>query len=393
MYKINKLIVFIFLSFGLNAQDLSLEKLIDIGIKNNKDIEASIKKIDLQKALVNTAYEVPKTNIELQVGSIQNPGIVDYSLSAVQFFELPKVYQIKKQYQKALVNESMANSKLVIADLKYRISLAYFELGYFERLKGLFQQETNKLYDLEKVYKRRFEEGDADLANVLAIGLKIKEFGIKIRTLEQLEEEQRNKLKVLTYSTSLPQLSFLDADFSKISANPNLINSRLEILNSQVSTAENNVLVEKAKQMPSFKLGAINQSMFGYRNQFIGIAGIEIPIFKKAMQARVEGAKIQKSVLETEYASLENQIKNEMALTFKWIGSDREKVNELETEILPKAETLMDISNKKYKAGAIEYLDWYMFYNQFLGYKTEQIQLLRDLNQRVSLLKFLTENE
>jgi outer membrane protein TolC len=133
--------------------------------------------------------------------------------------------------------------------------------------------------------------------------------------------------------------------------------------------------------------------MFGYRNQFIGIAGVEIPIFRKAMQARVDGAKIQKNILETEYVSLENQIKNEVDLTLKWIASDREKVSELETEILPKSETLMDISNKKYKAGAIEYLDWYLYYNQFLGYKTEQIQLLRDLNQRVSLLKFLTENE
>jgi outer membrane protein TolC len=393
MYKISKLIVLICLSFGLKAQDLSLEKLIEIGIKNNKDIEASIKKIDLQKTLINTAYEVPKTNIELQVGSIQNPGIVDYSLSAAQFFELPKVYQLKKQYQQALVSESEAYSKLAITDLKYRISLAYFELGYFERLKGLYKQETSKLYDLEKVYQRRFEEGESDLANVLAIGLKIKEFGIKIKTLEQLEEEQKSKLKVLTFTTSLPQLSFIDADFSKTIASSKISNSRLEILNSQVITAENNMLVEKSKLMPSLKLGAINQSMFGYRNQFIGIAGVEIPIFRKAMQARVDGAKIQKDILETEYVSLENQIKNEVDLTLKWIASDREKVSELETEILPKSETLMDISNKKYKAGAIEYLDWYLYYNQFLGYKTEQIQLLRDLNQRVSLLKFLTENE
>ena len=88
----DKLIILLLFGQIALGQKTSLEQLTQKGIEQNRDLALAMKRVDLQKALINTAFEVPKTKFDFSLGNIQTPGVIDYSLSAIQNTELPKVF-------------------------------------------------------------------------------------------------------------------------------------------------------------------------------------------------------------------------------------------------------------------------------------------------------------
>ena len=69
---IKQTIIFCLLSINWAiGQKLDLAQLTKLGIDQNRDLALALNRVELQKALVNTAFEMPKTKMDLQVGNIQ----------------------------------------------------------------------------------------------------------------------------------------------------------------------------------------------------------------------------------------------------------------------------------------------------------------------------------
>ena len=388
---IKKIIVFcLFVQFSF-AQKLDLGQLTKLGIEQNRDLNLALKRVDLQKALVNTAYEMPKTKVDLQLGNIQTPFVTDYTLGIVQNTELPKVYKMRKSFNESLV--IVGESEYAVLKNEYRFNVAnlYYELFYLQQVIDLLQTENLKLAEIEKVYKRRQELGETDGTDAAGMHLRILENEMKINQVSNKINETQGQLNLLLSSSILPDLSFNHAQYSvdaNISQNARLEMQQNVIQNSAISTQN-----EMNKLLPSINLGFMNQSMLGSWRQFIGVAGVEIPIFSKAQKARVEASRISTKIQETELEKLKFQLESEVAVLQKSLQSADATLSLIKNNVLIESDRLMQTSMKKYLAGQIEYFDWYLVYNQNLSYKMELLNLEKSRNFTITNIKYLTGNE
>ena len=388
---IKKIIIFcLFVQFSF-AQKLDLGQLTKLGIEQNRDLNLALKRVDLQKALVNTAYEMPKTKVDLQMGNIQTPFVTDYTLGIVQNTELPKVYKMRKSFNESLVKVGESEYAVLKNEYRFNVANLYYELFYLQQVIDLLQTENLKLAEIEKVYKRRQELGETDGTDAAGMNLRILENEMKINQVSNKINETQGQLKLLLSSSILPDLSFKHAQYSvdaNISQNARLEMQQNVIQNSAISTQN-----EMNKLLPSINLGFMNQSMLGSWRQFIGVAGVEIPIFSKAQKARVEASRISTKIQETELEKLKFQLENEAAVLQKSLQSADATLSLIKNNVLIESDRLMQTSMKKYLAGQIEYFDWYLVYNQNVSYKMELLNLEKSRNFTITNIKYLTGNE
>jgi cobalt-zinc-cadmium resistance protein CzcA len=388
---IKKIIIFcLFVQFSF-AQKLDLGQLTKLGIEQNRDLNLALKRVDVQKTLVNTAYEMPKTKVDLQVGNIQTPFVTDYTLGIVQNTELPKVYKMRKTFNESLVKVGESEYAVLKNDYRFNVANVYYELFYLQQVIDLLQTENLKLGEIEKVYKRRQELGETDGTDAAGMNLRILENEMKINQVSNKINETQGQLKLLLSSSILPDLSFKHAQYSvdaNISQNARLEMQQNVIQNSAISTQN-----EMNKLLPSINLGFMNQSMLGSWRQFIGVAGVEIPIFSKAQKARVEASRISTKIQETELEKLKFQLENEAAVLQKSLQSADATLSLIKNNVLIESDRLMQTSMKKYLAGQIEYFDWYLVYNQNISYKMELLNLEKFRNLTITNIKYLTGNE
>ena len=386
--KLIILLLFGQIAFG---QKTSLEQLTQKGIEQNRDLALAMKRVDLQKALINTAFEVPKTKFDFSLGNIQTPGVIDYSLSGIQNTELPKVFKLKKAYNESLVKIGESESGVLKNEFKLNVATFYYNLFYLARLKSVLETENSKLGEIEKVYKRRFEEGETDIVESSNIHLRILENEMKISKIKTQEQEIEGSLKILLNQPTIPTLDFQHASkslglgFDK--------NAKLDWHKSLIESSRSALETEKSKLLPSVNVGLMNQSMLGSWRQFVGMAGIEIPLFTKAQKARIDASKINVLIQETEFDKLRYQIENEIVTLQKSLQNIENEMLLVSDKLLPESDKVMVISMKKYMAGQITYFDWFLAYNQSLTYKTELINLEKARNINISTTKYLTGNE
>jgi cobalt-zinc-cadmium resistance protein CzcA len=334
---------------------------------------------------------MPKTKVDLQLGNIQTPFVTDYTLGIVQNTELPKVYKMRKSFNESLVKVGESEYAVLKNEYRFNVANLYYELFYLQQVIDLLQTENLKLGEIEKVYKRRQELGETDGTDAAGMNLRILENEMKINQVSNKINETQGQLKLLLSSSILPDLSFKHAQYSvdaNISQNARLEMQQNVIQNSAISTQN-----EMNKLLPSINLGFMNQSMLGSWRQFIGVAGVEIPIFSKAQKARVEASRISTKIQETELEKLKFQMESEVAVLQKSLQSADATLSLIKNNVLIESDRLMQTSMKKYLAGEIEYFDWYLVYNQNLSYKMELLNLEKSRNFTITNIKYLTGNE
>lgn len=388
---IKKIIIFCLVVQTAFSQKLDLGLLTKFGMDQNRDLALALKRIDLQKSLVNTAFEMPKTKVDLQVGNIQTPFVTDYTLGIVQNTELPRVYKMRKAFNESLVKIGESEYQVLKNEYRFNVANLYYELFYLQQVTDLLQTENLKLAEIEKVYKRRQELGETDGTDAAGMHLRILENEMKINQISNKINETEGKLKLILNAEILPDLSF---NHAQLDAEANISqNARLEMQQNMIQNSEILTKNEMDKLLPSINLGVMNQSMLGSWRQFIGVAGVEIPIFSKAQKARVEASKISTKIQESELEKLKFQLMNEVQLLQKNLLSTESSLSLIKNNLLIESDRLMQTTMKKYLAGQIEYFDWYLVYNQNLNYKMELLNLEKSKNFTITNIKYLTGNE
>jgi cobalt-zinc-cadmium resistance protein CzcA len=386
-----KILIFSLIVNFTFAQKVNLEQLTEMGFNQNRDLALALKRVDLQKALVNTAYEIPKTKIDYSFGNIQTPNVWDYSLSAIQNVDLPKVFKLKKAHNESLVKIGESEVSILKNEYRMNVSTFYYGLHALNMLRTVLEKENLKLNEIEQVYKRRFEEGEADILESSNVRLRILENEMKITKITQQENEILAQLKILLNIPLVPELDFHNA--AVVLAQTSDGNPRLEWQIFTIESSKSMLETEKSKLLPSVNLGVMNQSMAGNWRQFVGIVGLEMPIFTKAQKSRVEASKINVKIQESELERYVHQIDNEIFSLKESIFTIDKQIGMLNNQLLPSSERIMEISHKKYMAAQITYYDWYLDYNQNLTYKSELISLEKERNLKISTIKYLTGNE
>ena len=378
------LLLIICLGSNVFAQTLTLEQSIELAYKNNYLLKISSLEIEGQQILVKTSRELAKTNFDIQYGRTQTPRNNDYTLGLVQQFSHLKLYQAQADLQKSRVVASQRNEVLQKNEIVGNLKQAYYQLFYFQQLRQILLQQDSIYRSTLQIAQARYKTGETNALEKISAEVRLQEINNRLRILEKDEEASYQHFKLLLNSQQDVKLDFntpLKRDTSVVTnALSPATNPVLSVLEQQVVISQQTTNVEKQKLKPDFRLGIINQSIEHQLNQIVISAGIGLPIFTKAQKARVESARVNEKIADSQLKHVEMQLNGQLNILKMSYQKHRSSLQYYENFALPQAELMIRNAMKSYQSGEFEYVELIQSHQHAWQIKDNYLSTILDFN-------------
>ena len=381
---------------------VTLQAAIDTALKKNLYVKNERLQAEYRKRLISTGADIPQTNIVAEYGQI-NSSYTDNKFSISQNFAFPSVYSRQKSMLRLQSAEATLKVTLKEAEIRKEVATAYYDILFLDQKRRLLLQSDSIYSVFLKVAEERFSQGETDVLEKMMAQVQRGDIARQLQQVETDIETLHLKFNIVVnpVMTLRPMDSEMKmpapfiADSSVLLAHPSL-----QVLRQQRDASSLNIRLEKARMLPGFFVAYNNMSMLGNGADNVNYGrsarfqsaqlGIGVPLFYGSQKAKIKSASSGRSIAENIYqAGLQSlQIEYEAALS-----GYRNAVKSLayyETKALPDGNVIVATVNRQLGSGAINYLDWATFINQVTALRSNYLDAVRNYNQCVILLNYLT---
>ena len=405
--KIIPIVILSLWSMNSNAQstqELDINKAIELGLKNNQNVQASVLESKMAEQLTKSAFELPKTDISGTFGQI-NTYSNDKNFSISQSIN---PFQIGAKKKLLKENSNASQNKLGIAkqEMIFSIRQSWNEMLFFQKQKTLLEEQNIVMQKFVKAASLKYSTGET---NAL-------EKNIAIAKQQELEQKiKQNNTQISIEKSKLKMLMNLETDFVAVDTSflvlPIIIlkdstyfesNPSLQLANNQIKIAEANHKLEKSALYPEFSAGYFMQSMVGnqevngqtvnYGNNldFKGFSvGIALPIFVGSTVAKSKATKTSIEVEQKNFEYLQEQIKSQYDQQMEQLNTYKSLTDYYSTIAIPNANDIIKNASKGYQNGAISYVEYVNSLETALQIQLNNTEAVRNYNQTVINLQYL----
>ncbi len=353
-----------FSSFGQN-QNLDLKRIVDIAIKNNKEIAAYQLKINETRILKKTAFSIEKTNFTYgsDANNVADNGYPLKVWGVEQNFSFPTLYSAQNKANEIAIAIAETELNIKISELSKIVSIAFFEHQiYLNKQKAIKTMDSLNAELLIKSEKR-LQKGGISRLEVLNIKVKKNESTLALNAIDLDLANSFAKLKVLLNSDS----NFLISDIIELMPTSSMVNDSLaifQLLKLQNSYSEALIKIEKNRLAPDISANYfVGSNKYENAQYYQGFqVGIAVPLFYGSQKAKLQAAKIS---LEAQYLLSSNEadlIKNKL----NQLISEQSRYKDLLSNYYSLGKELQDeimrTALKEYQIGEI---DFYQFMNSY----------------------------
>lgn len=382
--------------FFIQAQhtSLGLPQLLDSAQRNNPSLLAERDLAAGKKALSQTGWDLPQTEVSLQYGQY-NSIATDYNIGIAQSFRFPTVYAAQTGWLKSEVKAALISVDNRENEIRRRVREVFYEWQVLET-RGQLLQRADSLYRLlaDKA-EQRLTLGETDrLERNAALNQSVQ---IRLQ-LEAVQTDKDNLCRLLK------QLAGMATVPVPQSGNPEILPSAetdnpFPLLAYRAQTLQSNTALyrlEKAKLFPDLLIGYNNTGLTGIQNtpggeMYFGpnrrfsylTAGIGIPLFFGAQTSRVKAAKLAVSQSRNELSAANREWQTASENAENQIRMQRAALHEYRSIVLPNAVQTLSLADEKLATGAISYLDWMLLVNQSIQSQNEYLNRVRAYNLAV----------
>jgi heavy metal efflux system protein len=387
-------------SFAQN--NISLNEAIKIAVQNNYQIKNEQLKADYTKAYINTATQIPNSNLIAEYGQI-NSTYNDSKFGIAQSISFPTVYKKQKQLLNEDYNAAILNVSLKEYEIKKAVTQVFYAFIYLkEKQKLLLQADTMYNIFFTKA-NLRLQKGESNILEKTTAETQKANIAIQLRQVRQAVEMTLLELQLLLNSSQnfeplattykMPSILFSDSN----SVANNIL---LKIIQQQKIIAQAQTVVEKSKLLPDFSLGYFNNSFKGTGadnklytggKRFNSVqVGVGIPIFTKTQKTRVAASILQENILQSQYETEVVNLQNQYKKILSAYKSNVEIVKYFEDSGLKNAVLITQTANKQFINGDINYLDFVMLTNQSITIQSNYVDAVKALNESIITINFIT---
>jgi cobalt-zinc-cadmium resistance protein CzcA len=312
------------------------------------------------------------------------------------------VYARQKDLLQEEWKSSLLNVSVKQAQLRKQVAHVFYSILYIKQKKQLLQYADSLYTIFYKKAELRLSKGEA---NVLEKASAETQLGQIQTQLQQLREDSvvlqlQFQLLLNTAATLVPEgknykmLPDLVQDSTALREHP-----LMKVFEQQKQIAENIIEVEKSRLLPDLTIGYNNTSMqgIGADDKFYNSSarfgavqvGVGIPIFFGTQKARINSAKFNKQIVESNYTSGLQNLQTEYESALRQYNKYLQSVSYYENTALKNAELISATANKQLSAGSINYLEWVQLINQALTVKNDYAEAVKNLNEVVIQLNYL----
>lgn len=377
-------------TISMQAQVITMQEAVDKALQNNISIQLKILQEKQAATTVTTAYDIPKTIVNTELGSI-NTSNFDTRLNVHQTFALPKLYKAQKSVLQQILQQQQWQTKLQKAEIKRLVQIAYGEIQYLQMLQKVLKRVDSIYTKFQQKASLRFSKGETNLLEKTTLDNMVNQNLLEIENLSIDIAAAKMQLSILmnttnSFETSIEfQITNVLYDSVALQQHP-----FIKAIEQQQQIAQQQIAVEKAKLLPDVSFGYSNQSIIGWQtnkdrsenffnagNRFsIVQAGIAVPIFTKAQKGKLEAAKQQSEIANKQTTFTQQQfLKQVQQATFNK-KKQEQSVQYFQQSALPQSETIIKTATLQYNNGAINYIEWGMLLNNAFAIQTQHQQTM-----------------
>ena len=370
-------------------------------IANNMSLKAAQNQTLSSKANIGTGYDVAKTQVTFDAGSINSPN-KDNRIAASQTFALPGYYIAQKNYLNAESNFNALQEEVLKNQLAYQVRDVYVQMTAAIAKLTLLNEQDSIFSQIIKLEQLRFNTGETSKINLTSAQAKAGMLKNQRQVVQTEVGNLQNRLQVLMNSREI----YLPADKSVPSWQATFTpDSALSLQNPEINQAKNQVeifdrkiQVNRAKGLPEVSLSYSNQSFVGpdinspsriltQGNRFSSyMLGLNLPLFYGQYHAATRSAVFQKKAAENTLSQK----------SLEWLGQWKQSINRYKQQLqalnyyensaLKQAAELVRTASLSFTNGQISYLEWANLYNQSVQLRTDRLDALLQLDQTINIL-------
>jgi cobalt-zinc-cadmium resistance protein CzcA len=372
---------------------ITLDEAIKTALQNNPQIKSASLEVEQQNVLKKTAFEIPKTNFSVIKGQY-NSKINDTYFGVTQEINFPTVYGMQSKVQKQNVLLSEKNLAVTQSQLIRNVKTAYYQLAFGMETLKLISYQDSIYKKFSEVAELKFKTGETSYLEKLSAQSKYQELQMLKKKSEadiKIYQQELQKLLNAKQPISIADNSFQkqtllgNEDTSAVNQNP-----LLAYYNQKISVATSQLSLEKNKFLPDFSVGYFNQSLDATKG-FQGVQfGVSIPLFFWGQQGKMQAAKIQTKIAESEYENYDNNLKTLFNQQLQEYQKFAEVISYYETTSLKQADEILKISQLSFSKGEIGYVEYIQNLTQAVSIKTQYLETLNQFNQTIININYLT---
>lgn len=359
---------------------LSLEEAIEMSQTNFATIKTNQLQILKANKLSEIKSTLPLTNIFVtgeEFDFQEAKGI--HSIGAQQNFYLPKVNQAQQKLYHQQADLATSAMQITKQQVAYQTTLAFYDL-VFQKQKQNYLNNLTELYEgFVEINQERFNAGAIGKLPLLTAQDQLKLALWKKEMAKQDLFISNNNLKNWLRSENevdvdLDQLPLPTEIENKDFANHPIVQYQNQ--NSEVAKVQ--IEVQKTQLLPQIQTGVRLQTVSGQVPFFGYQLGMNVPLFKKSQNKKIEAAQIQVQVQESKKEAVLQQL--EIARTKIILQLDKQKMamQYLEKEILPSIRSRQEFAKAAFQAGQATAFEYLQSLDQGIQYEINYLEMLKE---------------
>ena len=388
------LIIFIslFSTVAVHSQKIiSAAEAVSLAVKNSKNISAAGLAVIQQRQLLKGSFNLPNPEV-----FAESPTGNFYTASITQSIEFPSVYGKQYQLQKQRIGLAEKEKILTEAEVKYQVTQLYLLLQYTDTLqKQLYIQDT--LY--ERISNFAGRQFDAGQINYLQKLFTETQYGEIHNQYLQAQLNTGNLYSQLQYLTGLHEAlktAPLNSDQQGY-GNSGTIDSSLLISNPSIQLyrqteriSEKNIQLQKNKALPGLAFGYFNQGERSTPTANRFRFGITVPIWFWQYKGNISAAKTELEVNRQRTNGLQQQLFIQLSQAQNELLINTQALQYYKTTGTIKADEIITTSKRFLESGENDYINYLRNINDAYTIKLKYLEAIRNYNQSILSIKYLT---
>ncbi|MBA3970577.1 MAG: TolC family protein [Bacteroidetes bacterium] len=393
--KLKFLFLFLIIPFICFCQkQLTEDEALSLALKNSAMLNASSLEVDQYKQLQKTAYNFsnPEIMMESPTGEFQTLGVM-------QSFDFPTVYVKQHQLQKQQTLMAETGKKMTENDIRYQVRSLYLSVQYQELIYKQYKIQDSIYAQIKASALRQFDAGQIDyLVKTMAETQAGEIHNQYIQTETELLV-LKSQLQIVTglkesvTAVEMKRLSqavniaTVKADTVAIQNNPTLL-----YFKQQEVLGKKKLSLERNRFLPGFTFGYLNQAGRDTPMDLRFRAGINIPLwfwqYTGSISAAKTGVKIaeQKAIGQQQALSVEMQKAQGDYLKFN------QSLTYYETSGLKQTDEILSAAKRFFESGQQDYITYLRNMNEAYLIKLRYAETLKNYNQSVININYLSGN-
>jgi cobalt-zinc-cadmium resistance protein CzcA len=396
-WKINKtaplvsILLLFFITGHSQVSKLSLEEAIEMSQKNFAAIKTNQLQIQRANKLSEIKSTLPLTNIFItgeEFDFQENSGI--HSIGAQQNFYLPKVNQAQQKLYQQQASLATSALKLTEQQVAYQTTLAFYDL-VFQKQKQNFINDLTEVYDdFVKVNQERFDAGSIGKLPLLTA-----EDQLKLALWKKEIAKQDLSISTTNFRNWLRSEKEVDVDLEKLPQPTEIENKdfanhpMVQYQNQSSEVAKAQIEVQKSQLLPQLQTGLRLQTVNGAVPFFGYQLGMNVPLFKKSQNKKIEAAQIKVQVQASKKEAILQHLEIERGKITMQLQKQKMAMEYLEKEILTSVRSRQEFAKAAFRAGQATALEYLQSLDQGIQYEITYLEMLKEYHFFKTQLNYL----